>query len=229
MPIGFLVTIHWRPSGDLLVRAGTTTSSAPLARLEAEIESLAGDGSLIGGQANALLKKLEAFQMQAEAGRTGPAMALINALMNQVEDFVADGVLTPEQGQALTALAVGVRNTIDPGIVRIAYAPNTLGDDVSVLDLATGTVTGSISVGSSPNAAVFTPDGSTAYVANSGDDNLSVIDVATATVSTTIPAGDGPTELAFSLDGTELYVVHLFGDALLAEDRPSQSRACLVS
>jgi len=59
-----------------------------------------------------------------------------------------------------------------------AYVVNQRDGTVSVIDVATGTVTGTpIDVGANPVAVAFTPDGTTAYVSNSGDDTVSVIAV----------------------------------------------------
>ena len=70
--------------------------------------------------------------------------------------------------------------------------------------------TNSISVGSSPSAVAFSPDGSLAYVAN-GDDTVSVINTKDYTVFATItidPIAEttGGHAISLSPDGTRIYV-----------------------
>jgi YVTN family beta-propeller protein len=60
-------------------------------------------------------------------------------------------------------------------------AANAGSNDVSVIDIATNTVTATIPVGTNPLGVAVTPDGSKVYVANFGDDNVSVINTATKT------------------------------------------------
>lgn len=79
---------------------------------------------------------------------------------------------------------------------EVAYVSNFGSDSVSVIDLATGTVTNTIGVGTNPDQVAFSPDGSIAYVVNFGGDNVSVIDVATETVTNTIGVGTSPTGVA---------------------------------
>lgn len=85
---------------------------APDDGLETQIEALATVGALNDGQAGSLLRKLDNARSQADAGRTGPALAQLDAIVQQVEDFMADGVLTVEQGSTLIDLALAVRATI---------------------------------------------------------------------------------------------------------------------
>ena len=66
------------------------------------------------------------------------------------------------------------------------------GNTVSVIDTATGEVSGTVTVGHGPVGLAFTPDSKHAYVANSGDNTVSVIDTATGVVSATIPVGNVP-------------------------------------
>ena len=74
-----------------------------------------------------------------------------------------------------------------------AYVANASANEVSVIDLSTNTVAGTVSVGGSPRGVAITHDGKRAYVTNLNDDDISVIDLATNTVvGPTIPAGNGP-------------------------------------
>jgi len=75
--------------------------------LIADVEALIAAGSVNGGQGNALLVKLEGALAKLAAGMPGVAANKIEAFRNQVEAFVAGGVLTAEEAQPLLdAIAV---------------------------------------------------------------------------------------------------------------------------
>lgn len=80
-----------------------------------------------------------------------------------------------------------------------AYVTNPADNNVSVIDLATNTVTTTIPVGSGPTAVAVSPAGYV-YVANSGSNIVSVIDPATNTVIATVTVGNTP--LAIAVSGT---------------------------
>lgn len=125
-------------------RASFATSSCELgvsdvaARLLIEglidqVNTLETSGALGSGQANALRGHLENVLRQIDEGRYCPALAQLEAFREQVGNFVADGVLTPEQGEALTDNAgqviVGAPNlvTVDApsaaaGVYQAGYA-----------------------------------------------------------------------------------------------------------
>jgi len=71
----------------------------------AEIEDLVADEDLNQGQGNALLVKLYHAIQKLNQGKTKVAINLLGAFINQVNDFISEGVLTPEEGQALIAAA----------------------------------------------------------------------------------------------------------------------------
>ena len=66
-----------------------------------QVEALVEAGSLNHGQGTALIVKLEAAIRDLEKGKPGTALNVLNAFSNQVTDFGAGGVLTPEEGQSL--------------------------------------------------------------------------------------------------------------------------------
>jgi YVTN family beta-propeller protein len=105
-----------------------------------------------------------------------------------------------------------------------AYVANYGNSTVSVIDVATGTVTSTIPVGvGSPHSVAFSPNGTTAYVTKYGygfsaAGEVSVIDVATATVTGTIPVGGGPVSVAFSPNGATAYVANHFDDTVSVVD-----------
>ena len=86
---------------------------------------------------------------------------------------------------------------------------------VSVIDTASGVVSATIPVGSSPNGVAITPDGTHAYVADhaqhtgagTGTGTVSVIDTASGVVSATITLGkQNPQAVAITPDGKYAYV-----------------------
>lgn len=87
-----------------------------------------------------------------------------------------------------------------------AYIPNTGDNNVSVISLATNTVTSTIDVGTSPNPISVSTDGSAVYVGNTGSNSISVIQTSSNTVIATIPLGLSPSGICVSPNGQKLYV-----------------------
>jgi len=95
------------------------------------------------------------------------------------------------------------------GALHAAYVTNSSSNNVSIIDTATNTVVGSVTVGTSPFGVAITPDGSHAYVANVGSNTVSVIATATNTVVATVPVGTQPELVAIAPDGSHAYVTNL--------------------
>ena len=93
------------------------------------------------------------------------------------------------------------------------YITNESDENVSVIDVATNTVTATVDVGNTPQSVAITPDGTKAYVTNRLDNNVSVIDIATNTVTATVNVGDRPISVAITPDGTKPYVIRSAVDA----------------
>jgi len=85
---------------------------------------------------------------------------------------------------------------------------NSLDGTVSIIDMATNTVTTTIKVGMSPFEVAVSPDGKNMYVANGGDNTASVIDTATNRVMATVNVGGMPEGIAFTPDGKKAYVAN---------------------
>ena len=77
---------------------------------------------------------------------------------------------------------------------QTAYITNAGNNTVSVINVATNTVSATIPVGNQPEGISVSPDGTKVYVANesSSSNTVSVINTATNTVSATIPVGSNP-------------------------------------
>jgi YVTN family beta-propeller protein len=98
----------------------------------------------------------------------------------------------------------------------VAYVANAGSNSVSVIATATNTVTATISLASSPNSVVFSPDGSTVYVGDStfipqscpcANGTIYVINTSSNTVVRTIPLSNGEdaASMAITPDGKTLY------------------------
>src|SRR3990167_4402835 len=73
-----------------------------------------------------------------------------------------------------------------------AYITNEGNNNVSVIDIATNTVTATVGVGSTPAGMAVNPAGTRAYVTNWGSNSVSVIDTGTNTVTATVSVGFNP-------------------------------------
>ena len=94
---------------------------------------------------------------------------------------------------------------------KTAYVVNFTGNSVSIIDIATNSVTGVVSGGqfSNPNAIAITPDGASAYVTNSSTHVVTIIDLTTLAVSTINNADFSHlAAIAITPDGTAAYVVN---------------------
>jgi hypothetical protein len=79
----------------------TITIGAQIEHLIAAVETLYADGILNGGQANALISKLQGSLDKLDNGQPGVAVNRLGAFVNQVNSFIDEGVLTAEIGQLL--------------------------------------------------------------------------------------------------------------------------------
>jgi YVTN family beta-propeller protein len=90
-----------------------------------------------------------------------------------------------------------------------AYVPNTQDSTISVIDIATNTVTATVTLRGA-FAVAITPDGAFAYVANMARfPTVSVLDIATNTVvATVLNVPRSPEAVAIAPDGAFAYVVN---------------------
>ena len=91
------------------------------------------------------------------------------------------------------------------------YVVSQPGNNVSVIDTATGQVIATIPVGVRPEGVAITPDGKAAFVAvrvSAYQGRLDRIDLTTNTVTGSISLNglNGPKEIAITPDGTRAYV-----------------------
>lgn len=111
--------------------------------------------------------------------------------------------LNPATGaMALTTISPGAHATEFSSDGSKLYALEWGGGYTSVIDTTNNTVTGNITVGSSPHSLAISANGAHLYVANYGNHgvqapgSLSVIDTATDTVVRTITVGANPASVA---------------------------------
>lgn len=105
------------------------------------------------------------------------------------------------------ALAFALLPIAGPGFAApSAYIANYSSNTVSVIDVATRSVTHTIPVGVRPTGVAVTPDGTRAYVANYDSHTVSVISTETNTVIATIPVSGWSYGVAVTPDGSHVYV-----------------------
>src|SRR5918996_1559744 len=96
----------------------------------------------------------------------------------------------------------------EAAVPRTAYGTNFGSDNLSPINVFSGTVDPVIAVGGLPRGIAITPDGTTAYVANSMSDTVTPVDTVTGTVSPAIPVGTTPEAIAITPDGATAYVTN---------------------
>jgi len=69
------------------------------------VNSLITQGVLKAGQGKSLLSTLDGAVKKMDDGKADQAIIKLNAFINQVRNFIADGTLTQAQGQPLTDAA----------------------------------------------------------------------------------------------------------------------------
>ncbi len=88
---------------------------------------------------------------------------------------------------------------------HILYVTHSGGDDVTLVDVGSNKVIGSIQTGSTPHGLEASPDGTRVYVSGETDDDIVAIDTATSTVLWKAAIGDRPNHIAVSADGRYVY------------------------
>lgn len=101
---------------------------------------------------------------------------------------------------------------------RTAYVANQGSNTVSVIDVASGSVTATVAVGRVPAGLALTPDGGTLWVANYSDGTVQPVDTGTLTAGTPVPVGDGPENMAITPDGRTLYVADIHDNTVSPVD-----------
>jgi hypothetical protein len=79
----------------------TTDAATVAADIGAVIDNLRASAVVNSGQATALQRKIDQALSLLAKGKNGAAIAVLEDLIQQVEDLMVDTVLTPEQGAEL--------------------------------------------------------------------------------------------------------------------------------
>ena len=89
-----------------------------------------------------------------------------------------------------------------------AWVADASGGRLDEVNLGTGVIETTVSVGDDPVAEAITPDGSTAYVVDAGSDEVTPVALSSPpTAGTPISVGNDPSAIAISDDGTMAVVV----------------------
>ena len=98
-----------------------------------------------------------------------------------------------------------------------AYITNKSANTVSVIDIATKTVTATVPVGMGPEGVGVSLDGTRVYIANRLSADVSVINTASNTVVATVAVGTSPLGVAVTPDGTRVYQNRKTAETVAAE------------
>ena len=117
-------------------------------------------------------------------------------------------ILDAKTGDILRRIEVpgAVHHTAISPDGKFAVATHPAGDGISVIDLATFSVTGYVTTGAMPNYAVFGADPNLVYVSNTGNGTISEVDLSRAIVRRNLIAGEGPEHMAAAAATDRLYV-----------------------
>src|SRR5262249_26472097 len=88
------------------------------------------------------------------------------------------------------------------------YASNEDAGVLSIVDLASGKVLGTVPTGEEPEGVTLSPDGKFVYVTSENNGVVSIVDTAGAKVVKTIKVGRRPRPVAFLPDGSRAFVTN---------------------
>ena len=91
---------------------------------------------------------------------------------------------------------------------RLLYVVCQASDELRVVELASGKIVSTVSVGHVPRGIVLSPDGRHIYVTNAWSDTVSLIDATTLRVVRTLPTGFEPTGIVCDRSGVTLYIAN---------------------
>jgi YVTN family beta-propeller protein len=108
---------------------------------------------------------------------------------------------------------------------RRAWITAEIGGIVSIVDVATNKVTGTLKIdrpGAKPKGVVAHPNGRWVYVANGASNDITVIDAEQQKIAGYVAVGRRPWGLALSPDGGKLYVANGVSDTVSVIDTATQ-------
>lgn len=103
---------------------------------------------------------------------------------------------------------------------RQAFVALSGSDSVEIIDLASGEITGRISLhfGDQPEKLALTPDGRILVSVNQGSSTVSVIDTDSRIEIGRLKVGEGPTDATIDRNGLRAYIVNSLSDTLSVVD-----------
>ena len=117
----------------------------------------------------------------------------------------------------------------DGGAPNLVYVSGTPAG-ISVIDIASKQVTGSISVPGDPRGLVLSLDGRLLYTALAAKNGVAVIDAHAQQVMTTYPTGPGPTALTLDLvDPLHLWVANTGGNSVTVLNADSGKKLATIT
>ena len=142
----------------------------------------------------------------------------ISIAVNPVTNLIYVANVGTNPGTGTISVIDGRNNTVvttlpawNPAFVAVNPVSNTIyvanwsGNDLTVINGATNTVTATLFLGATPNGIAVNPVTNTIYVPNSTSNTITVIDGATNT-TTNLIAGNFPEGVAVNLANNEVYV-----------------------
>ena len=123
-------------------------------------------------------------------------------------------VLSMLLGTALLVTAAIYAATSDGGHRMLLYVDNSLGDDISVIDLGTLKVIDTLRVGNEPHGLCAPADGRRLFTTIESEKNLKTIDAASGKIVDTIPLTGRPNQCAATPDGRYVGVPIRDGDSV---------------
>src|SRR5450759_676696 len=101
----------------------------------------------------------------------------------------------------IALLATAAMNAASSGARMLLYVDNSLGDDISVIDLGTLKIVDTIKVGNQPHALCAPADGRRLFATIESEKNLKIIDTITGKILDTVPVTGKPNECAATPNG----------------------------
>jgi len=116
-PKSFEITATYGGDAIHIASSGTSklivqTQQQGIQSLQKQVQELKTQGKLNRGQTNSLMVKLNHALTNLKPGKSKVACNQLNAFINQVNDYVSTGVLTPDVGAVLTSQAQAIISAI---------------------------------------------------------------------------------------------------------------------
>jgi YVTN family beta-propeller protein len=124
---------------------------------------------------------------------------------------VEQAVIVVDIEKAVVEIAVNTEQEIShmlvlsPDASRI-YVTSIGSGTMTAVDIATGTVIGTVATGAGAEGLDISPDGTEVWVGNRADDTLSIVDTETLAITATVPCPGFPIRVKFTTDGKHVLV-----------------------